>query len=107
MKINIIGMLVVFAVSLATKAVVLFPALTENLEKAEASLILRDRARQLRLEERRNETIKRHALKKATSKVKTADQIVSGKNDIQTSSRVSELQNDSERIDQVRETKEK
>lgn len=53
-----------FAININAEAVVLFTAMTENPKKAEASLILRDRARQLRLEERRNELLKKHALKK-------------------------------------------
>lgn len=60
-----------FAVNINAEAVVLFTALTENPEKAEASLILRDQARQLRLEERKNELLKKHMFKKTRTAKKT------------------------------------
>lgn len=59
------------ALNINAEAVVLFTAITENPKKAEASLILRDRARQLRLEERRNELLQKHALKKTKVAKKT------------------------------------
>lgn len=71
MKKVILQVFFFFAVNINAEAVVLFTALTENPKKAEASLILRDRARLLRLEARRNELLKKHVLKETKVAKKT------------------------------------